>query len=83
LRIWAATSASSSATALAHSIHAYALAHLGRTQEATEELTATLPVMLSARGPDDPTVRRAQAWLQGLQTKQPPVANAYPPRKIS
>jgi hypothetical protein len=70
-------------TALAHSIHAYVLAHLGRTQEAQNELTATLPIMLSARGPDDPTVRRAQGWLQSLQAKQPPVATVYPPRKIS
>jgi tetratricopeptide (TPR) repeat protein len=83
LRIWNATSAAGSVTALAHSIHAYVLAHLGRTQEAQNELTATLPIMLSARGPDDPTVRRAQGWLQSLQAKQPPVATVYPPRKIS
>jgi len=74
LKIWAATSASNSVTALAHSIHAYVLAHLGRTQEAEDELTTTLPIMLSARGPDDPSVRRAQAWLLSLQAKQPPVA---------
>jgi tetratricopeptide (TPR) repeat protein len=74
LKIWTATAASSSVTALAHSIHAYALAHVGRAQEAENELTATLPTMLSSRGPDDPTVRRAQAWLQSLQAKRPPVA---------
>ena len=74
LKIWTATSASSSVTAPAHSIHAYVLAHVGRTQEAANELTATLPIMLSSRGPDDPAVRRAQAWLQSLQAKQPPVA---------
>jgi tetratricopeptide (TPR) repeat protein len=77
LKIWTASSGSNSVTALAHSIHAYVLAHLGRTREAEDELNATLPIMLSARGPDDPSVRRAQAWLQSLQ------ANLYPPRKIS
>ncbi len=55
LSIWTATAPkSSSATAQAHAIHAYALAHLGRSREAAEELSAAVPVLLAARGPDDP-----------------------------
>jgi serine/threonine protein kinase/Tfp pilus assembly protein PilF len=66
LNIWNATSAPSSPyTALAHAIHAYALTHLGKPREAAEELETALPVLLKARGADDPVVRRAQNWLKG------------------
>ncbi len=76
LRIWGASSTGSSAwTAQAHTVHAYALAHVGRTHEAADELTAALPLLLSARGPDDPAVRRAQEWLKNLRTGPPPVAS--------
>ena len=55
LSIWTATAPkSSSATAQAHAIHAYVLAHLGRAREAADELSAAVPMLLSARGPDDP-----------------------------
>jgi eukaryotic-like serine/threonine-protein kinase len=65
LNIWNATSAPSSPyTAQAHAIHAYALTHLGKPREASAELEAALPVLLKARGADDPFVRRAQTWLK-------------------
>jgi eukaryotic-like serine/threonine-protein kinase len=68
LNIWNATSAPSSPyTALAHAIHAYALMHLGKTREASQELESALPVLLKARGADDPAVRRAQNWLKGTR----------------
>jgi serine/threonine protein kinase/tetratricopeptide (TPR) repeat protein len=68
LKIWGATSAGSSPrTAEAHTIHAYALAHLGKPREAAEELDTALPVLLKARGVDDPVVRRAQNWLKGAR----------------
>jgi serine/threonine protein kinase/tetratricopeptide (TPR) repeat protein len=68
LNIWNATSAASGPPAAqAHAIHAYALAHLGRSREAAAELDAALPVLVKARGADDPVVRRAQAWLKGLR----------------
>lgn len=71
IRIWTATSpASSPRTAQAHAIHAYALAHLGKPREAAEELDAALPVLLKARGADDPVVRRAQDWLKGLRPER-------------
>jgi serine/threonine protein kinase len=64
LKIWnATTSASSFPAAQAHSIHAYALEHLGRAPEAAVELEAAVPILLKARGADDPMVRRAQNWL--------------------
>ncbi len=53
--------------AQAHAIHAYALARLGRPREAAAELDGALPVLLKARGPDDPVVRRAQVWLKGVR----------------
>ena len=87
LKIWNATStASSPSTAQAHAIHAYALAHLGKPREAAEELDAAVPVLLKARGVDDPVARRAQEWLNGvrpepLQTAVPRRA-AQSPRKI-
>jgi eukaryotic-like serine/threonine-protein kinase len=70
LDIWIATSSDSSPrTAQAHAIHAYALAHLGRRSEAAEELDAALPVLLKARGADDPVVRRAQNWLKSARAQ--------------
>jgi hypothetical protein len=69
-RIWTATSpASSPSIAQAHAIHAYALAHLGRSRESADELAAAVPVLLSARGPDDASVRRAQNWLKEAHTE--------------
>jgi tetratricopeptide (TPR) repeat protein len=77
LKIWTATSpASSPSTALAHAIHAYALAHLGRSRESAEELTAAVPVLLQARGPDDPVVRRAQNWLKAVRPEPLQTASA-------
>jgi hypothetical protein len=68
LEIWNATSsASGPRTAQAHAIHAYALAHLGKPSEAATELDAALPVLLKARGVDDPVVRRAQDWLKAAR----------------
>jgi serine/threonine protein kinase/tetratricopeptide (TPR) repeat protein len=65
LDIWNATSsASGPRTAQAHAIHAYALGHLGKPREAAAELDAALPVLLKARGVDDPVVLRAQHWLK-------------------
>jgi tetratricopeptide (TPR) repeat protein len=68
LKIWTATSpASTPSTAQAHAIHAYALAHLGRSRESADELTAAVPVLLQARGPDDPVALRAQNWLKTVR----------------
>jgi serine/threonine protein kinase/Tfp pilus assembly protein PilF len=68
LNIWNATSAPSSPyTAQAHAIHAYALAHLGKPREAARELDGALPVLVKARGADDPVVRRAQNWLKAVR----------------
>jgi eukaryotic-like serine/threonine-protein kinase len=68
LKIWVATTpASNPRTAQAHAIHAYALAHLGKPREAAEELDAALPVLLKARGVDDPVVRRAQNWRKAVR----------------
>ncbi|HWX32486.1 MAG TPA: serine/threonine-protein kinase [Steroidobacteraceae bacterium] len=68
LNIWDATSAPGSPyTAQAHAIHAYALAHLGKPNDAAVELEAAIPVLLKARGVDDPVVRRAQAWLKAVR----------------
>jgi serine/threonine protein kinase/Tfp pilus assembly protein PilF len=68
LKIWTSTSpATNPSTAQAHAIHAYALAHLGKPREAAEELDAALPVLLKARGVDDPIVRRAQNWLKEVR----------------
>jgi len=76
LRIWSASSTGSSAwTAQAHTVHAYALAHVGRAHEAVDELTAAVPLLLGARGPDDPAVRRAQEWLKSLRAGPPPTAS--------
>jgi eukaryotic-like serine/threonine-protein kinase len=59
--------ASTTPTAQAHAIHAYALAHLGRSHESADELAAAVPALLSAKGPDDPVVRRAQDWLKAVR----------------
>jgi len=68
LAIWTATAPKSSAsTAQAHAIHAYALAHLGRTRAAADELAAAVPVLLAARGADDPVVRRTQTWWNSVR----------------
>ncbi len=75
IQIWTATSsASNSATAQAHAIHAYALEHLGRGREASAELESAVPVLISTRGADDPVTRRAQAWLLAAE---PRTANVH------
>jgi len=79
LKIWKATSPTSTpSTALAHAIHAYALAHLGRSRESTDELTAAVPVLLQARGPDDPVVVRAQNWLRNVRPEPLQTASTAP-----
>jgi serine/threonine protein kinase len=68
LDIWNATSAPTSPyTAQAHAIHAYALSHLGKPREAAVELEAALPLLIKARGVDDPVVRRAETWLKTVR----------------
>src|SRR5271167_862987 len=65
IKIWAATfPPSSPPLAQAHAIHAYALEHVGKSSEAAEELEAAVPILVKARGVDDPMVRRAQGWLK-------------------
>ena len=77
IKIWTATSpAASPSTAQAHAIHAYALAHLGRPREAADELDGALPVLVKARGADDPVVRRAQIWLKGVRPEPLQTASA-------
>jgi eukaryotic-like serine/threonine-protein kinase len=76
ITIWNATSPDSSPyTAQAHAIHAYALAHLGKPHEAADELEAAIPVLLKARGADDPVVRRAQTWLKAVRPEPLQTAN--------
>jgi eukaryotic-like serine/threonine-protein kinase len=76
LRIWNLTAAGSNPyTAQAHAIHAYALAHLGKPREAAQELEASVPVLLKARGADDPSVRRAQNWLKAVRPEPPQTAS--------
>jgi tetratricopeptide (TPR) repeat protein len=68
LAIWSANfPASHPPAAQAHAIHAYALLSLGHRREAATELAAALPILLAARGPDDPLVRRAQAWWTSVR----------------
>ena len=68
INIWAATSLPSSPLmAQAHATHAYALEHLHRFAEAATELDAAVPVLVQARGLDDPAVRRAQLWLKAAR----------------
>jgi len=63
--------------AQAHTIHAYALSRLGRRREAADEMATAVPILLAARGPDDPTVRRAQAWWAGVRgSESAPAVNA-------
>jgi serine/threonine protein kinase/Tfp pilus assembly protein PilF len=77
IAIWNATSPDSSPyTAQAHAIHAYALSHLGKPHEAADELDAALPVLLKARGADDPVVRRAQIWLKAVRPEPLRTASA-------
>jgi eukaryotic-like serine/threonine-protein kinase len=77
IEIWTATSPPASpSTAQAHAIHAYALAHLGKSHEAADELDGALPVLLKARGADDPVVRRAQDWLKGVRPEPLQTASA-------
>ena len=77
IEIWTATSPPGSpTTAQAHAIHAYALTHLGKPREAADELEAALPVLLKARGADDPVVRRAQTWLKAVRPEPLRTANA-------
>jgi serine/threonine protein kinase/Tfp pilus assembly protein PilF len=76
LKIWNATSPNSSQyTAHAHAIHAYALSRLGKPREAADELDGALPVLLKARGADDPVVRRAQTWLKAVRPEPLQTAN--------
>ncbi len=76
LAIWRAVAPDSSwYTAQAHAIHAYALARMGRAPEAADELSAAVPVMLRARGPDDPAVRRAQNWWNSVRGAPPATAS--------
>ncbi|MEP6548006.1 MAG: serine/threonine-protein kinase [Gammaproteobacteria bacterium] len=68
IKIWASTlPPASPPIAQARAIHAYALARLGRVSESADELAAAVPVLLSARGADDPFVRRAQSWLKAVR----------------
>jgi eukaryotic-like serine/threonine-protein kinase len=77
LSIWTATAPkSSAATAQSHAIHGYVLAHLGRSREAADELSAAVPTLLGARGPDDPAVRRAQSWWNSVRSAEPETASA-------
>ena len=79
LKIWASTSpATNPSTAQAHAIHAYALAHLGKPREAADELNAALPLLLRARGPDDPVARRAQNWLKAAHPEPLQTASTAP-----
>jgi serine/threonine protein kinase/Tfp pilus assembly protein PilF len=77
IAIWNATSPDSSPyTAHAHAIHAYALSHLGKPREAADELDVALPVLVRARGADDPVVRRAQTWLKAVRPEPLRTASA-------
>lgn len=79
IKIWTATSsASDPGAAQAHTIHAYALSRLGRSHEAADELTAALPVLAGAAGPDDPAVRRARNWLKNVQPPAMRTASTAP-----
>jgi hypothetical protein len=76
LKLWADTSSPSGASAAqAHAIHANVLARMGRSSEAADELAVAVPILLKARGPDDPAVRRAQMWLSGLRPPGPNTAS--------
>jgi eukaryotic-like serine/threonine-protein kinase len=47
----------------ARAVRAYALLANGRAPQARDELRAVYPNLLRARGPTDPMVQKAQAWL--------------------
>ena len=76
--IWSADfPASHPPAAQAHAVHAYALSRLGRRREATAELAAAVPILKAARGPDDPSVRRAEDWWTSVRgPASPPTASA-------
>ena len=78
IAIWAAGfPASHPPAAQAHAIHAYALSRLGHRAEAADELATAVPILKAARGADDPSVRRAEAWWAGVRASaSPPTANA-------
>jgi serine/threonine protein kinase/tetratricopeptide (TPR) repeat protein len=79
VNIWSASAAATNPSlAQAHLIHAYALAHLGRAGESQAEMTSALPVLLAARGGDDPAVRRAQGWLKDLRSAASATADRQP-----
>jgi serine/threonine protein kinase/Tfp pilus assembly protein PilF len=73
-------SASATFNAQAHAIHAYALEHLGKSQDASRELQEALPVLVKARGVDDPAVRRVQLWLKTADAATI-TARTQPPKK--
>jgi eukaryotic-like serine/threonine-protein kinase len=73
-------SASGTFNAQAHAIHAYALEHLGKSQDATRELQEALPVLVKARGVDDPVVRRVQLWIKAADAATI-TARTQPPKK--
>jgi eukaryotic-like serine/threonine-protein kinase len=84
-------SASSTFAAQAHAIHAYALEHLGKSQDAARELEAALSVLIKVRGIDDPWVRRVQLWAKAagpvetpaeITARSPAPASAHAPKKI-
>ena len=84
-------SASSITLAQAHAFHAYALEHTGKSQDAARELEAALPVLIKARGIDDPLVRRVQLWAKAagpmqapaeITARSPAPASPQPPKKI-
>jgi eukaryotic-like serine/threonine-protein kinase len=90
LRI-AGESASSTFKAQAQAIHAYALEHVGKSQDAARELDAALPVLIKARGIDDPWVRRVQLWAKAAGPVETPgeitarssaTDSTHPPKKI-
>jgi eukaryotic-like serine/threonine-protein kinase len=81
IKIWAESSGvESPRTAQAHAIHAYVLQHLNRQREAAEELDAAVPVLVKARAPDDPVVRRAQLWLKAAHPSTLQTASTAPAR---
>jgi eukaryotic-like serine/threonine-protein kinase len=83
LKIFAETaSPSATAVAQAHAIHGYALEHLGKLQDASTELETALPVLLKARGIDDPLVRHVQSWLNAAGGQGPITVASQPPKKV-
>jgi serine/threonine protein kinase/Tfp pilus assembly protein PilF len=63
LKVWNATASPSIVTvAHAHAIHAYALEHLGRSQEAADELDAAIPILVKTWGINDQRVQPILGW---------------------